>query len=238
MKAFLTLLKTESKLVIRGIDTLFFGIGFPIVTALCIGVLMKDSPTFPATFASVSTIGICATGCMGLPLTLADYRHRKILKRYSVTPLSPSLILLAQFLINVVISLISLGMVYVVMKICFQFEFQGNLGMFFLSFLLITFTIYGLGMLIASISPNIKIANLLCTILYFPMIFLSGTVVPYDVMPSFIQRIMDFSPLKIGIDLLNSFALNIPMNMVFPTICLCMIGSICTCISIKCFQWL
>lgn len=237
MKTFLILLKTESKLVIRSIDTLFFGVGFPAVVALCIGILMKDSEAFQTSFSAVSTIGICATGLMGLPLTIADYRHRKILKRYSVTPLTPMLILFAQFIINFVISLLSLVVVYFIMNLGFGFQFQGNAFMFMVSFTLISFALYGFGMMIASVSPNIKTANLLCTLAYFPIIFLSGTVIPYDVMPDFIQSIMNFSPLKIGIDLLNSYALQIPMDIIFPVTCLIIIGSITTCISIKCFKW-
>lgn len=237
MKIFITLFKTESRLVLRGIDTLFFGIGFPVIVALFMGILMKGTPTFDSSFAAVSTIGICATGLMGMPLTLSDYRHRHILKRYSVTPLSPQLILMAQAIINIVIAFISLLVVYLIMTLCFGFTFQGNVFLFLISFLLIAFAMFGFGMMIASISRDMKMANLLCTLIYFPMIFLSGTVIPYDVMPAFLQNIMDFVPLKIGIDLLNHFALNMSMDTMVPIVTLLAIGGICIIISIQKFRW-
>ena len=65
-------------------------------------------------FAAVSTIAICAGGLMGLPLVVSDYRNRKILKRYKVTPISPVMILLVQVTIYTLYSLISLSLIYVV----------------------------------------------------------------------------------------------------------------------------
>lgn len=238
MKAFITLLKTETLLIIRSVDTIFFGIGFPAVIAVFMGILVKDRDIFNASFAAISTIGICATGLMGIPLTIANYRHQKILKRYSVTPMSPLLILLAQFVINLFIALLSLLVVYLIMTIGFDFNFKGSVSMFLLSFTLITFAIYGFGMMIASVAPNLKTANFLCTLVYFPIIFLSGTVIPYDVMPRFLQVIMNFSPLKQGIDLLNNYALCIKTDTLLPILCLSFIGILCSLISVKTFKWL
>lgn len=238
MKSFMMQLKIESILMVRSIDSIFFGIGFPIVVALFMGILIKDQQALDETFSAISTIGICATGLMGLPLTISDYRHRKILKRYSVTPISPWRILMAQFIINFVVALLSLVAVFFVMTFIFQFNFKGNLVLFLLAFTLNVFAMYGFGMMIASVSPTVKTSNLLCTLIYFPMIFLSGTVVPYSVMPEVVQHIMDFSPLKIGIDLMNHYAIGATIDVVMPVACLIIIGIICTFISTKCFKWM
>lgn len=37
-------------------------------------------------FGALCTISICAGGLMGLPLVISEYRERKILKRFQVTP--------------------------------------------------------------------------------------------------------------------------------------------------------
>ena len=47
-------------------------------------------------FGAFVAVGICATGLMGLPLTIADYRDKKILKRFKATPVDPGLLLLVQ----------------------------------------------------------------------------------------------------------------------------------------------
>ena len=90
----LTLLKIEGKLVWKGIDILIFGICFPIILGTLFGYLLSKEATtgassFELSYAAVITIGVLATGVMGVPLTIADYRHRGILKRFKVTDVSP-----------------------------------------------------------------------------------------------------------------------------------------------------
>lgn len=68
----------------------------------------QSSYTFmDSAFASLLTVGICATAFMGLPLTFADYRDKKILKHFFVTPVSPMLMLLVQVIIALITALLS-----------------------------------------------------------------------------------------------------------------------------------
>ena len=237
MKQFLTVLKIETNLMLRSINTVFFGVGFPAVVAIFMGILMKDSKSFDSTFAAISTIGICATGLMGLPLAISDYRHKKVLKKYCVTPMSPGIILLVQGIINYVTALVSLVIVYGIMSVGFGFTFTGNWLLFLASFTLTAFSMYGIGFMIASISKDMKMANLLSSLAYFPMILLSGTIIPYEIMPSSFQIVMNIMPLKHGIDVLNATALSITTDTTMPIILLFTIGIICTGISIKYFRW-
>lgn len=131
-----------------------------------------------------------------------------------------------------------MGAVYLVMKLFFGYQMAGSIGAFFLSYLLVTLAIYGLGMMLASIAPNMKIANLLCTLIYFPMIFLSGATIPYEVMPSAMQKVSDLLPLTQGIKLLKGFSLGIQIkNLILPICLMSGIALVCTVVSVKCFQW-
>lgn len=237
MKTFLEVVKIETKLMIRSINTIFFGIGFPAVVAIFMGILINDKTTFNMMFGAISTIGICATGLMGLPLAIADYRHKKVLKRYFVTPISPSLILLVQGIINYITAVVSLFIVYGIMNMGFGFTLKGSWVVFLASFTLLTFSMYGIGFMIASISKNMKIANLLATITYFPMLLLSGAMIPYSLMPSLLQNVMNVMPLRHGIDLLNATSLSLPLDTTGPIFILLSIGIVCTGISIKYFKW-
>lgn len=124
MKQFLTLLKIEGRIAIRGIDGIFFGILMPMGIALLIGMICGEKPAFEGapytfvqgSFAALITVGICATAFMGIPLTLADYRDKKILKHYFVTPVSPTVILLVQVVLNMITALVSAVGVYLMMK--------------------------------------------------------------------------------------------------------------------------
>lgn len=71
---------------------------------------------------------------------------------------------------------------------------------------------YSLGLLIASLCKNIKIANLVCTVVYFPMLFLSGAVIPFELFPEGVQKVANVLPLTQGVKLLKSVSLDQPIG--------------------------
>lgn len=246
MKALATMIRTEFKLTLRSIDSIFFGILFPMAFALILGLIYGNKPAFKGAdytsiqlaFGAVISIGICATGLMGIPLSISNYRHMKILKRYKVTPVSPGILLFTQVIIQFMISVVSSLGVLTVMKLLFHYNMSGNTGKFILSYLLVMVSIYGLGMMLASIAPNMKIANLLCTLLYFPMLFLSGATVPYEIMPKAMQRLSDIFPLTQGIKLLKEVSLGLnSQNILFAVCILAGVAVVSILISVKFFRW-
>lgn len=246
MKVFRALLKSEILLQLRGLDTVIFGVAIPIVITVVIGAIMGNKPAFEGadytfmqqSFGAFSAIGICACGLMGLPLTLADYRDKKVLKRFQVTPVSPVLLLFVQFIMNFVIAIISALGVFLVSALFFQFKFIGSWGSFIMSYLLVLISIFSLGMMLASVAPNVKTANLLCTVLYFPMLLFSGATIPYEIMPRIMQKIMDVMPLTQGIKLLKASSLGLDMkNVTISIIVMVGIAVISILLSLKFFRW-
>lgn len=246
MKALRSMIKTELILTIRSMDSVFFGIIFPVALALILGFIYGNKPAFDGAaytslqlaFGAVISIGICATGLMGVPLSVSYYRHMKILKRYQVTPVSPAMLLFTQVMIQFIVAIISFLGVLAVMKLFFEYKMQGSVGLFLISYLLVVSSMYGLGMLIASLAKNIKIANLICTLLYFPMLFLSGATVPYDIMPKPLQGFSDFLLLTQGIKLLKEVSLGLHSSGMYLTVAV-LAGSavISILLSIKFFRW-
>lgn len=246
MKAFKELFASEMKLTIRDMNTLFFGVGFSAVLAIILGLVMGSKPAFDGasytmfeqSFGAIASIGIAATGLMGVPLVLSDYRHRKILRRFQVTPISPAILLAVQLVVNLVVSILSLIGVYAVSAIFFGFRLKSNIGGFLIAYFLVLISIYSIGMLVASISPNMKSAELICSLLYFPMLLLSGATLPYEIMPKVLQRISDILPLTQGIKLLKGSALGLPTeNMMIPIIVMIAFAVICAVLSIRFFRW-
>ncbi|WP_353097660.1 ABC transporter permease [Tissierella praeacuta] len=246
MKTFRTMLKTELKLSLRGMDMFIFAICMPVVVLILLGIIYGNKPAFKGadysflaqSFGAVSTIAICAGGLMGMPLVISDYRNRKILKRFQVTPISPILILFVQVTIYSLYSLISLALVTVIAALFFDFTIIGSMPMFIITFLLVMVSMFSIGMMVGGIAPNIKIASIIASILYFPMLIFSGATLPYEVMPKMLQNISEFLPLTQGIKLLKATSLGLPIdNIIFPLILMVAITLICSIISIKCFKW-
>ncbi len=246
MKTFRTMLKTELKLSLRGMDMFIFAICMPVAILVLLGIIYGNKPAFEGadytflaqSFGAISTIGICAGGLMGLPLVVSDYRNRKILKRFKVTPVSPALILMVQGTIYSLYSLVSLALITVIATIFFDFAITGSVLLFISTFLLVMFSMFSIGMMVGGIAPNIKIASIIASILYFPMLIFSGATLPYEVMPKMLQNIVDFLPLTQGIKLLKATSLGLSIdNIVFPLILMAVIIFVCSGISIKYFKW-
>lgn len=246
MKAFRTMFQTELMLSLRGMDMVIFGIAMPVVITFILGIIYGSKPaydgaeyTFMAqSFGAVASIGVCASGVMGLPLVVSDYRNKKLLKRFKVTPISPSLILLVQVTINALYSAISLILVYGTAALFFGYRMDGSFIVFLGAFFLVMISIYSLGMMVGGVAPNTKIANLLCCLLYFPMLIFSGATLPYEIMPSLLQKISNIMPLTQGIKLLKAASLGLSVNNVFSSvIIMILLAVLCIAISIRFFRW-
>ncbi len=227
-------------------NNLIFGVGFSAVFAVILGMIMGNKPAFDGadytfleqSFGAVIAIGIGATGLMGLPLALADYRHKKVLKRFLVTPVSPAMLLLVQFVVNLLVALLCLAVVYFVYAVFFNYNMRGSFILFAAAYLLVLLSVYSIGMMLASISPNMKTANILCCIFYFPMFFFSGATLPYEIMPPALQRASDILPMTHGIKLMKTTTLGISAeNMAFPVILMVLVAAVCILLSIRFFRW-
>lgn len=246
MKTYKTMLKNEIKLSLRGMDMFIFAICMPVIVIVLLGIIYGNKPAFDGasytfleqSFSAVSTIAICAGGLMGLPLVVSDYRNRKILKRYKVTPISPVMILLVQVTIYTLYSLVSLALIYIVATLFFGFKMVGSFGIFFLSYILVMLSMFSIGMMVGGIAPNTKIASTVASILYFPMLIFSGATLPYEVMPTALQKFSDILPLTQGIKLLKGTSLNMSVdNVMFPIVLMICISVVCIGISVKFFKW-
>ncbi|MFR7591590.1 MAG: ABC transporter permease [Longibaculum sp.] len=244
MKCFMTLFKIEQRLSLRCPDGLIFGIGMPVGVLFMIGMITgktvsQDGYTFlQSAFASLVTVGICATAFMGIPLTIANYREKKILKHFFVTPLSPIFILCIQFCIAVCTAIISAIIVSMCAIFIFGYRMEGNILYFVSAYFLVLISMYSLGMIIASVCPNMKIANVVCTFVYFPMLFLSGATIPFEIFPNMLQKIANILPLTHGVQLLKNISLGIyNQDMIFSIVFLLVMAIIGCIISLKTFRF-
>lgn len=246
MKVFKAMLKTELKLSLRGMDMFIFAICMPVVVTVILGVIYGNKPAFSGadftfleqSFAAVSTIAICAGGVMGLPLVLSEYRHRKILKRFKVTPISPVMILAVEGVVYALYAIVSLVFVYLTAKVFFNFQFRGSWINFLGAYALVMISMFSIGFMVGGIAKNTKIAGVIASILYFPMLIFSGATLPYEVMPTTLQKMADVFPLTQGIKLLKSTSLNIDINnAVIPIYIIITLTVVCSGISIKFFKW-
>lgn len=246
MNKFLTMLKTELKLSFRGMDMIIFAVCMPVVVVILLGIIYGGKPAFDGadytfleqSFGAVSTIAVCAGGVMGLPLVISDYRQKKILKRFKITPSSPVLLLSVQVAIYMIYSLIALVLIYLVSVLLFGMKLQGAFLPFMGAFFLVMISMFSIGMMVGGVSPNTKIASVLASLLYFPMLIFSGATLPYEVMPAVLQKLADLLPLTQGIKLLKAASLGLPAENVMASLAvMAVIAVVCGGVSIRFFKW-
>jgi len=126
----------------------------------------------------------------------------------------------------------------IVALLFFDYSLIGSPLYFILAYLLVLTAIFSLGMMIASISANVKTANLLCTLFYFPMLFLSGATIPFEIMPKSLQAVSSIMPLTQGIKLLKNVSLaSNGTDWMTPVLILSVTAVLGIIISIKTFRW-
>lgn len=246
MRTFNAMLKTEMRLSLRGIDMMIFAICMPVVATIILGVIYGTKPAYEGaaftfmqqSFGALACIAICAGGVMGLPLVVSEYRQKKVLKRFQVTPVSPVMILAVQVVIYAVYAVASLLLVWGTASLFFGYRFTGSLGMFLLAYLLTMGAIFSIGMMVGGIARDTKVAGVIASLLYFPMLIFSGATLPYEVMPAVLQRVAGTMPLTQGIKLMKASSLGLPLaDVVFHVVVLLAVMVICTGVSLRFFRW-
>ena len=245
MKRFLTLYKIEQKLFFRSPDVFVFNLCMPVVTLLLIGFIAGNKTatgsdiTFnQSAFASLTAVGICCSAFMSVPIVMVDYRDKKILKHLYCSPASPARILAADTLCSGIMSAISAVLVAVTSIIVFGYRMEGKLSVFIGAWLLTLVSMFSIGLLAAALCRTTKSLNVATTLLYFPMLFLSGATIPYELFPKGIQIVADVLPLGIGIDLMKAASMGQDMSgRMMNIIILSVIAVICSVFSVKSFRW-
>ncbi|MDY2626932.1 MAG: ABC transporter permease [Lachnospiraceae bacterium] len=246
MKSFGTLFKNELKLNIRNMNMVIFAVIMPLVVLLILGFIYGEKPaakgaayTFmEQSFGALCTISICAGGLMGLPLVVAEYRERKILKRFQVTPISPLKLLIVELTIYVVYCLVSMLTLIPAAMLIWNVRIGGSWSAFLGSWLLTMVSTLSIGMMVGGVAKNSKSASVIACILYFPMLIFSGATLPFEIMPAAMQKIVSIFPMTQGIRLMKSAFLGLPIeNALFPVMVMITVTAICTGVAVKFFKW-
>ncbi|MDI3529961.1 MAG: type transport system permease protein [Thermoanaerobacter sp.] len=234
---------TEFKQIFRVPDIYVIAFFLPVfVTLILRGIFSMNAlpgseySVLEYSFGGIVSIGICGTGIMGLSSILSEYRHNGILKRFMVSPVSPLALMMSIYLSLMILSIFSSIAVMIEFYIMFSFTIQSSI--FILIYLFAMIAIFSNGMLVASLVPNQRIGNVITMLIYFPTLFISGTTIPYEVLPDIVQKVSMILPMTHAIKLMKETALGIPVtDNILSILYLTITFIIFTLLSIKYFKW-
>lgn len=241
---FFNMYKVEQRLFFRSPDVIIFNLAMPSITFLIISLIAGNKAagnqglTFlQSSYAALSTVGICCSAFMSIPIIIVDYRSQGVLKRMYCSPCSPARLLICDMIASGIMAIISTLILTLIAIIFFGYTMTGNvmiyLGLWFLTMI----SMFSIGLTVASLCRTTKSMNIVTSLLYFPMLLFSGATIPAEIFPKGLRFFADILPLGVGINLLKSASIGQYENIILPIIILSAITAICTFIAVKFFKW-
>jgi ABC-2 type transport system permease protein len=129
-----------------------------------------------------------------LPIRLATYREKGVLRRLATTPVQPGTLLAAQLVIYVAVAVTAMCLLVVVGQLAFAVPLPQHLFGFLAAFFLGMSSLFALGLLVAAVAPTARASAALALPMYFLAMFLGGVYVPRMFLPDFLIRIGEYTP--------------------------------------------
>lgn len=243
MKNFLKMYKIEQKIFFRSPDVILFCLLMPVVVFVLITMISGNKVAadtgltyLQSAFVSLSTVGICCSAFMSIPITIVELRDQGILRRMYCSPCSPARLLACDTLASGGIAAAS-TMILTIVAVIFGYRMSGNVLIYIVMWLLTMLSMFSVGLMVASLCQTTKSMNIATSLLYFPMLLFSGATIPAEVFPLGVRAVIKWMPLGIGIDVLKKVSIGNYADLFIPVITLFVIAVVCTGIAIKTFRW-
>lgn len=208
MKGLLQVVGVELRLIVRDPSSAFFALAFP---AVLLWVKLRGADSLPSGIreidANVPMLSVFVIGLatlVVLPSTLAQYRERGILKRLRATPAAPGVLLGAQWIAHLLLAVAGTAVLIVLGALAFDLAAPANAFKVLLAWLLGASSLGGIGLLIGALVPNNRSATLLGLGLFFPMVFVSGAMVPRELTSGAMRTIGDWTPMAPAVETIRA----------------------------------
>lgn len=201
------LVTAEIRLLLRDTLTLTFVLVFPIVTMLIIGGSFgtQADDAFPVNpthwyVASYFTVVIGATGLIMLPVHIASYRERGVLRRLAASGFPRWSFALAEMVIGLVAIVVSCVLLMVVAAPVYGVPEVHDPLRVGLGVLAGSVAFVSLGILLGTVMPSARAAQAIGLLLFFPSFLLGVGGPPPAVLSDALRSISDVLPLKLVTD--------------------------------------
>jgi ABC-2 type transport system permease protein len=199
------LVQAELKLMTRDPLVLTFVVAFPIVTMLIIGGAFGTQPDRAFDFvnpthwyvASYLTVVIAAMGLVMLPVHLASYRERGVLRRFAAAgfprwsfPISQLIVGLITTTVSCALLLVVAAPVYGIPPLHASWRVAAALALGSVAFV-------SIGVLLGSVLPSARSAQAVGLLIFFPSFLLGAGGPPPHVMGSVVREVAGPLPLTL-----------------------------------------
>jgi len=238
----------ETKIFAREPMGLIGTIAIPVVSFLFLGRLFasrsmqlgvaEKAALVRVEMPVLASILICLSAVLSLVTIIAIYRESGILKRLRATPLRPYTILTAQVLVKLLFTLITMVLLLVAGKRYYPVPMDVPVASFALALVFSTVAILSIGFLIASLVPTARFAQPIGSIVFYPMIALSGLFVPIAALPPPLRIVARLLPITYVSSLLKGMWQGEAWSAHWIDVAALLVTFVlCTALSAKVFRW-
>ncbi|MCO5975009.1 ABC transporter permease [Actinoallomurus soli] len=213
--ALMRLVATELKLFVRERIGPIWGVGFPLLLLVIFGGIhsfrkpQKDfggATTLEIYVPVLIAFSIAMLALSALPMVLAGYREKGVLRRLRTTPMGPVRLLAAQLAVNAAVTALSVIAILVVARVAYGVAPPKQPAGFVIAALLAAAALMAVGLFVAATAASGRAAQAIGTILFFPMMFFAGLWVPIAQMPPLLRHISHGTPLGPAVQALQRAA--------------------------------
>jgi ABC-2 type transport system permease protein len=180
----------------------FFTFAFPLMFLVIFNAIFGQSQFFVPGIAAFSIVSACYTN-VAMSMTIA--RDEGILKRVRGTPLPGWMYLLAKVIHSSLIALLLVGVVAAFGALFYDVALPSETMPAFLLSVVVGAAAYcALGLAITAAIPNAEAAPAVVNALVIPLSFISDIFAPYEDVPTWLQAVAEFFPLKHYADMMNA----------------------------------
>lgn len=195
----------ELKLLARDPITVVFTLALPVIVLYVLGAVFGNTPN-PKYYRGVGAmnfyvpayvgIAIASMGVIGLPVHLAGYRERGILKRFRASDIPVWSIIGGQIVVTVIASAVGSLIVWGAGAVTYHVEFPHSPLLVLAAFALAAICFGSIGVLLGTLMPGARAAQGAGIILWFVMMMVGGAGPPYEVLGRNLQIVGDAEPLR------------------------------------------
>jgi ABC-2 type transport system permease protein len=211
----LKLTLTELKLLTRERVRAALPIAIPLILIIILGNIrtlrqpqaIYGGESFIDLYTTTMVVfGLALLALTNMPMMLADYRERGVLKRLQTTPIGPVLVLTAQLIADLAVAAVMVVAILAMARIGFEVPLPRQPGGFVLAAALAAGALLAAGLLVASVAPTGRVARGIGAAIFYPMMFFAGLWIPIPSMPAVLQHISHATPLGAAVPALTAAA--------------------------------
>ncbi|MCA9984169.1 MAG: ABC transporter permease [Anaerolineales bacterium] len=211
MRSFLKMTWFELKLFSREPFAFFFTLAFPLVVLFIFGSIFGNDPvdflngrgTVDNSVPGYIGMIIGSLALLSLPVGLATYREKGILRRLRATPVSSLTIIGTQIIVHLLMLVIGVALLFAAGLLVFDLSLPQSFINMLIAVLIGSASFFAFGFLLAAVLPSSRAALSVGMAVFFPMLFLSGAALPREMFPEAVKTVGNFLPLTHVVELIK-----------------------------------